>query len=123
MPSLLATLISHEEGFGLAGTLPTRNHNPGDLRHSPHSEHDPGAPNAIGKIDNDADGWADLEAQLQLYAERGLTLKQLFAVYAPPTENNTSQYEAYVLKGLGLTEDDTVADALTLEGADGLQSS
>lgn len=114
MPSLLATLISHEEGFGLAGTLPTRNNNPGDLRHSPHSTHTADAPNAIGKIDTVEDGWADLELQLTEYAERGLTLKELFAVYAPPTENNTSQYEAFVLKGLGLTEDDTVADALTL---------
>lgn len=115
MPSLLATLMSHEEGFGLAGTLPTRNNNPGDLRHSPHSTHDPSAPNAIGKIDTVEHGWEDLELQLQEYAERGLTLKQLFAVYAPPNENNTSQYEAFVLKGLGLDEDDTVADALTLQ--------
>src|SRR6185437_4031555 len=37
--TLLARLISREEGFGIPGALPTRDHNPGDLRHSPHSAH------------------------------------------------------------------------------------
>ena len=58
--SRLAELIAREEGFGLPGKIPTTHHNPGDLRHSPHSSHDPDAPNAIGEIDNDQDGWNDL---------------------------------------------------------------
>jgi hypothetical protein len=111
----LAEAISHEEGFGIPGTLPTRNHNPGDLRHSPHSQHTVDAPNAIGNIDNDADGWADLERQLRIFAERKLTLRQCVAIYAPPNENNSAQYLAFVCGYLGLTPDDTVAHALTIQ--------
>lgn len=109
----LALLISKEEGFGKPGTVPTRNHNPGDLRHSPHSQH-PGDPNGIGVIDNDADGWADLERQLRLYAERGMTLQQLVEEYAPPNENNTQRYLDYICGGLGCLPETTVADALKI---------
>lgn len=109
--TLLARLIAKEEGFGIPGALPTRNHNPGDLRHSPHSQH-PDDPNAIGVIDTDADGWADLERQLRIYAERGLTLVQLVEVYAPPDENDTARYLKFVCDGLGMGPGATVAEAL-----------
>src|SRR5580700_1373747 len=78
-PDKLDALIADEEGYGLPGTLPSRNNNPGDLRHSPHSSHDPAAPDAIGDIDTPQDGWTDLEEQLERYAARGLTLQQ--AIY------------------------------------------
>lgn len=112
--SKLAKLIAQEEGFFKSGSLPQRNHNPGDLRHSPHSEH-PGDPNAIGVIDSDADGWADLERQLSLDAERGLTLAGLVEKYAPPTENDTERYLDFLCQGLGCTADTTVSDALKME--------
>jgi hypothetical protein len=109
--SKLAHLIAKEEGFGIPGALPTRNNNPGDLRHSPHSFHT-GDPNAIGQIDTVADGWADLERQLALYAERGMTLQQAIYEFAPPTENDSARYLAYVCAGLGLPPSTSVADAL-----------
>jgi hypothetical protein len=96
----LAQLIAKEEGFFKSGTLPARNHNPGDLRHSPHSQH-AGEPNAIGAIADDADGWADLERQLQIDASRGLTLAQAIYSWAPPNENNTAKYLADVVAGFG----------------------
>lgn len=108
----LARLIGSEEGFGRPGVIPTTHHNPGDLRHSPHSTHTSGDPNGIGQIDNDADGWADLERQLKLYAERGLTLQELVEEYAPPNENNTQRYLDYVCKGLNLQPFNTVRLAL-----------
>lgn len=111
--SKLAELISKMEGFGIPGTVPTRDHNPGDLRHSPHSEH-PGDPNGIGVIDNDADGWADLERQLQLFAQRGLTLAQAIYTFAPPNENNTEDYLKFVCQDLGCTADTPVAQALEI---------
>jgi hypothetical protein len=114
MTSKLAELISKEEGFGIAGTLPTRNNNPGDLRHSIHSSHKPGDPNGIGIIDSVADGWADLERQLQLYANRGMTLAEAIAEYAPPNENNSAQYLAFVCNGLGCDASTLVADALKI---------
>jgi len=101
MRSRLAELIAKEEGFGVPGAIPTTHNNPGDLRHSPHSTHTADAPNAIGQIDTPAHGWEDLERQLQLYAERGLTLRQVIAIYAPPADhNNTAKYLADICVGL-----------------------
>jgi len=95
----LAFLIAREEGFFRSGTIPAIRHNPGDLRHSPHSQH-PGNPNDIGTIDTDTDGWADLERQLLLDAQRGLTLQQAIFEWAPPSDgNDPARYLADVLAG------------------------
>lgn len=115
MRTKLAVLIGTEEGFFTAGTLPRRNHNPGDLRHSPHSTHQPAAPDAIGVIDTDEHGWADLERQLALYASRlitldprtltpcpsrWMTLQDAIYTWAPPGDNNNSaKYLEDVLAG------------------------
>jgi hypothetical protein len=98
----LAQLIAREEGFGKSGAQPTRKHNPGDLRHSPHSEHPAGHPDAIGSIDTDEHGWQDLERQLNIYALRGMTLAEAIEVFAPPNENDTAGYLARIEAGLGM---------------------
>lgn len=110
--SLLARLIAKQEGFGIAGDVPTRDDNPGDLRHAPEASHEGEGPNDIGIIPTVAEGWADLERQLQLYAERGMTLEQAVYEFAPPTENNSAQYLAFVVAGGGWANDTLVADAL-----------
>jgi hypothetical protein len=110
----LAQLIAKEEGYGIPGDVPTRLNNPGDLRHSPHSFHTASDANAIGQIDSVADGWADLERQLQLYADRGLTLEQAIYEFAPPEENNSAAYLAYVCKGLGCASTIPMEDALKI---------
>jgi hypothetical protein len=112
----LAEAIAHEEGYYVPGSLPNRNNNPGDLRHSPHSFHSVDAPDAIGKIDSSVDGWADLERQLRIYADRGLTLGQAIYEWAPPTENDSASYLAYVIRYLGppANTDMKVSDALLL---------
>lgn len=100
----LARLIAKEEGFGRAGVLPTVRHNPGDLRHSPHSQHPGGAKHRddIGTIDTDAHGWEDLERQLLLDAARGLTLRQAIYEWAPPSDHNdTARYLSDVVAGFG----------------------
>lgn len=109
----LEGLIAEEEGFDVPGSLPDRNNNPGDLRHSPHSAH-PGDPDAVGVIDSVADGWADLQRQLELYAARGLTLAQAIAEFAPPIENNTQRYLDFVCQGLGVPSATLVSDALKI---------
>jgi hypothetical protein len=111
--SKLAQLIAREEGYGLAGAIPTVDNNPGDLRHSPHSSHS-GNSNGIGVIDTVADGWADLERQLQLYGERGLTLRQAIYEFAPPIENDSEQYLNFVCAGLGCQPDILVSEALKI---------
>lgn len=111
--SRLAQLIAQEEGYGIPGTVPTRDNNPGDLRHSPHSFH-LGDPNGIGQIDTPQDGWADLERQLQLYANRNYTLRAAIYAFAPPSENDSERYLEFVCNGLGCTADTSVAEALKL---------
>jgi hypothetical protein len=86
---------------GIPGTIPFDRMNPGDLRHSPHSSHPPDDPDGIGHIDTIEHGWADLERQLQLYAERGMTLQEAIYSWAPPIENNTVTYLTNVLDGFG----------------------
>jgi hypothetical protein len=110
----LAELIAQEEGFNVEGSVPNRNNNPGDLRHSPHSLHAPGNPDGIGVIPTVAEGWADLERQLELYAARGLTLEQAIYEFAPPTENNSAQYLNFVCEGLGCPPETLMADALKI---------
>jgi hypothetical protein len=112
--SRLARLIAQEEGFGITGAIPTTHHNPGDLRHSPHSFHTAGSPDAIGQIDADPDGWADLERQLDLFAKRGLTLRDAIYEFAPPTENDSERYLNFVCQGLGVNAECTVAQALEI---------
>lgn len=112
--SKLAQLIAKEEGFGLPNSLPTRDNNPGDLRHSPHSFHTADDPNAIGKIGTVDEGWADLERQLQLYGHRGLTLREAVYEFAPPTENNSEAYLNFICRGLGCQPDILVSEALKI---------
>jgi hypothetical protein len=81
------------------------------LEHAPHIQTWDGK---IGVEPNDDAGWADLERQLRLYAERGMTLEQMVAVYAPPSENATSEYLAFLCNGLGCSPDALVADLLDI---------
>ena len=112
----LAKLIATEEGFFRAGTLPARRHNPGDLRHSPHASHDGIGADGIGIIDSEEDGWTDLERQLRIDAERGMTLEQAIYSWAPPCENDTAAYLAAVLAGFGgqATADTPLSEALAI---------
>jgi hypothetical protein len=112
--SKLALLIAREEGFYVPGTVPNRDNNPGDLRHSPHSFHTMDHLDGVGEIDSEADGWGDLERQLLLYADRGLTLGQAIYKLAPPGENNSAAYLAYVCTGLGCASTISVRDALLI---------
>jgi hypothetical protein len=131
-------LIAKEEGFFKSGNLPARQHNPGDLRHSPHSAH-PGDPEAVGVIDTDEHGWEDLERQLKLYADRMVTedpatkepcpahfmnLRDAIYTFAPENENNTTKYLADVLAGFAgmlnawgepVRERSRLSDVLTIE--------
>jgi hypothetical protein len=113
MSSLLAQAIAREEGYGIPGTIPTTHSNPGDLRHSPHSSHAGEAPDGIGEIDTPADGWADLERQLTLYASRGLTVGDMItSFYAPPSENDSARYVQNVCNFAHCSPDDLVSAVL-----------
>lgn len=112
----LALLMGREEGFGKPGAIPTVRHNPGDLRHSPHSAH-PKGKDDVGTIDTDAHGWEDLERQLNIYAIAGLTLKQAIFVFAPPGPpdyNNAAKYLSDIAKGLGVPDSTPMVDVLRI---------
>jgi len=112
--SKLARIMAQEEGFNVIGSVPNRDHNPLDLRHSPNSSHTGEGSNDIGIIDNDADGWADAEEQLQRYAARGMTLAQMVYTLAPPSDNDSARYLAFICQGIGLPATTSVADALKI---------
>jgi hypothetical protein len=113
--SRLAQLISKEEGFGIPGAIPTVRNNPGDLRHAPNTSHDGEGSNDIGIEPNVEDGWADLERQLQLFADRGMTLRAVIYAFAPPSENDSEQYLNFICTGLGnVSPDMPVSEALRI---------
>ena len=114
--SLLGQLIAKEEGFYVQGSVPQRNDNPGDLEHAPGETH---SGSAIGSFSDADAGWQALERQLQLYAERGLTLSQAIYEFAPPSENNSAAYLAFVCKGLGCTPGITMTEALQIGAQNG----
>ncbi len=107
-------LCSQMEGFGKPGTVPTTHLNPMDLRHSQHSQHSPDSPDAIGQIDTVEHGWDDSERQARLWADRGLTIRQAIYTLAPPTENNSANYLAFVCNGLALDPEVPLSQALKI---------
>jgi hypothetical protein len=110
----LAEAIAHEEGYYVEGSLPQRNNNPGDLRHGNGEVHPDNQPNAVGAFATPEDGWAALERQLALDSGRDWTVEQLVYSYAPPTENNTAEYLAYVCSYLKCDPQMLVSDALKI---------
>ena len=111
-PTPLALAFSRAEGYGVPGAIPTTHNNPGDLRHAPKEQHAPGDPDGVGYFDNANDGWAALDRQLQLYADRGMTIAQAVETFAPSTENNTDEYIEYVCTRMGCTEDTLVSQVI-----------
>lgn len=114
----LAQLISQEEGFNVPGSIPSRQHNPGDLRHGPGAHHAPSTLDGIGTYTSDTSGWSDLERQLSLDAARGMDIRTFVTAYAPSVENNSSQYLDYICTGLSLGPDVSLATALLIGAHD-----
>lgn len=111
--SKLARLIAQYEGFGVPAALPTRNDNPGDLRHAPGEMHAPDDPNGVGSFESIEAGWAALERQLQLYADRHMSLRAAIYAYAPPADGNDAErYLDVVCAGLNCSPDTLVSEAL-----------
>lgn len=89
----LATAVAHAEGFGPRHTIPTRYHNPGDLKSAVIYSKLPGQ-RALGKsghvvFENDAAGWAALKDYLSKMVDgrsrrfnADMTLAQVSHIYA-----------------------------------------
>src|ERR1700675_1259688 len=88
-----ATAVAHAEGYGVHHAIPTRYHNPGDLKSAPIYKKLPGQ-KALGKGDHvifesDAAGWAALRDYLTKMVDGrsrrfnpNMTLAQVARVYA-----------------------------------------
>ena len=117
---IVARAIAHYEGFDVAGSIPQRTNNPGDLMFV----HQEGATcypvkGKDGKVRDYcqfgslADGWAQLHAQIQRDASRDLTIAGWMAKYAPAEDaNNPKSYAAFIAGKLGVTVETKLRDAL-----------
>jgi len=101
----LCSAIAKEEGFFVAGALPARNNNPGDLRSAPWLVN-PAIEHGFWHARSTAEGIAGLYHQVALDIARGWTLRQLIFAWAPPSDNNrTEQYLKDVAGRLGISPD------------------
>ena len=98
--------IARQEGFGIAGDIPTRDDNPGDIVWGRFAQSE-GATQ-----DGRFAKWTT--AQEGLHAERtllvddylGLTVRQALNRWAPASDgNDVSAYEAHVCEWTGMTPD------------------
>ena len=118
----LLEAIAKAEGFGVRGTLPTRYHNPGDIRASK-GVHYPGQVgiNKHGYVifKNDAAGWAAMQNQLDKilngeskFYSVNMTLRQLAKKYA-----TSPIWVKNVAKNLNVTPNMTLAEILDVPPA------
>jgi len=114
---LLCCAIATQEGWFVPGTTPQIRKNPGDIRFatqlgaSAPGWDSTGTP-PIATFSSNALGVTALFRQLWLMVAEGLTVRQIIAAWAPPTENNTSAYLQDVLQWTGLAADTPVLDLL-----------
>ena len=88
---------------------PGRDNNPGDLEGSSFAESKDGPYSVFATPEL---GWKGLYRQIGLYRDRGLTLAQVIAIYAPANENNTAAYLAAVEARTGLRGSERLADVI-----------
>lgn len=116
----LTVAISHAEGFGIRRAIPTRYHNPGDLKSRRDLAKLPGQ-KRLGKGDHvvftsDAAGWAALQDYIRKMVDGrsrrfrpNMTIKQVACVYA----GNWRPWVKIVTTELGVTPTTTLAELLT----------
>jgi hypothetical protein len=99
----LANSFATAEGAFVAGSLPNRDSNPGDLRLAPWVQH-PIVQGGFWRPTSLAEGIAGLYHQLALDISRGWTLRQVVYTYAPPADHNDSaNYLAETARRMGMT--------------------
>jgi hypothetical protein len=107
--------IARFEGFGVAESRATRNNNPGNINFAPWTKEYGAVLETISAgfkeeprfaaFPTADQGWAALR-YLLTSRYLGLTVAAAFNKYAPPVENQTSQYVSFVCKETGLQPED-----------------
>ncbi len=112
----MAGTIQQIEGYR-PGTLAYTNNNPGNLVFVGQAGAVPGAGGFAAFPSYDA-GYQALLNQLQNYSNRGLTINQMMAIYAPAGQggNNPTAYAQSIADALGVSPDTLVADAIAGTG-------
>jgi len=89
-----AEAVAKQEGFYTSGSAAQRNNNPGNLMD--YSYYQQTGQFRLATYPTVEDGWNALEAQIQRDANRGLTLEEFTAKYAPAGhgDNNPEIYAA-----------------------------
>lgn len=114
MMTLLGAM-ARMEGFGVPGTRPTRNNNPGDLEYGKFAR----AHGAMGGDPRFAifptpqAGWLAMRALLAS-AYQGQTIGFALNHYAPPGENQTNVYLKNICEWSGLKPTDIISEHLEL---------
>lgn len=117
----LARAIARAEGFYVAGSLPARAHNPGDLIQPWRTDLPTMGAEGITVFPSDADGWEALHRQLWLIASGqsrvysvDMTLQDMAERWAPGSVhgNNPSAWAANVALDLGVSASATLAELL-----------
>lgn len=95
--NLLAACMMHMEGYYSTQSKAYRNRNPGNLEVR-------GKPGVFRVYRSPVDGYTDMIQDI--LDNKGKTLRAFIAKYAPPNENNTSEYLDVVstLSGIGPDE-------------------
>lgn len=115
----LAELIAQIEGYNTPGTIANRLNNPGNLRYGPNQSGTTQTASGTFATYSSADaGWNDLQAYINNAANQGLTLRQFVYKYAPPTENDTTNYLNFVSNGLGVSADTPLSQIVGGSGSD-----
>ena len=108
----LVQAIAREEGWGKAGDVPTRDHNPGDIDFGQFAQKH-GCLHCDGRFADFPSDAAGFACMYDLLAEHyvGLTLTAALNKWAPPIENQTNSYIANVAGWMGVEP----SHVLTLE--------
>lgn len=125
LPTVAESKISAQYGTGAGsftidipgGSLADRNNNPGNLRYVGQEGATLGA-GGFAKFATAEDGYNALVSQIQLDGSRGLTVTQFINKYAPPSENNTSQYIQQFTQALGISQNTKISDLSAQDVAD-----
>jgi hypothetical protein len=101
------------EGWGVAGAIPTRDNNPGDICAGAFATEQGAlaAPGRFAVFETAEDGFAALRALLTKHYV-GMTVQAALLRYAPPVENDSAAYVANVCKWTGLTADTVLTSEL-----------
>lgn len=109
-PQSVAASISQMEGYNVAGSLAQRNNNPGNLRFVGQAGAVQGQ-GGFAAFPTPEAGQQALLDQINLDASRGMTLTQFVNSYAPPSENDTSNYLNFVSSQTGIDPNSSLTSA------------